>query len=64
MTIELVEMVGADSYISGMLDDRLMLARVATEAGWRGGQPVWISFDPARLHLFSKQSETRIAFGI
>jgi multiple sugar transport system ATP-binding protein len=64
MTVELVEMVGADSYISGMLDDRLMLARVATEVGWRGGQPVWISFDPARLHLFSKQSEARIAFGI
>jgi multiple sugar transport system ATP-binding protein len=64
MTIDLVEMVGADSYVSGLLDDRLILARVATERGWRVGQPVWMEFDPARLHIFSKASGSRIAFGI
>jgi multiple sugar transport system ATP-binding protein len=55
-TVDLVELVGADAYVSLTLGETLLQARVPADLGCREGQPVWVTFNRRRLHFFSKRT--------
>lgn len=59
--VDLVELVGADAYISLTLGETLLQARVSADLNCREGQSVWAGLDPRKIHLFSKQTGVNLA---
>ncbi len=59
--VDLIEMVGADSYVSLTLNDTLLQARVPADLGCHEGQTVWVEFNPRKLHFFSRQTGQNLA---
>jgi multiple sugar transport system ATP-binding protein len=59
--VDLVELVGADAYLSLTLGETLLQARVSADLQCREGQSVWVMFDPSKIHLFSKQNGANLA---
>jgi multiple sugar transport system ATP-binding protein len=54
--VDLVEHLGADSYASVSVAGDLYVARVSPDVRLEENQPVGLSFNPAKLHLFSHAS--------
>lgn len=59
--VDLVELAGADAYVSLTLGETLLQARVSADLNCREGQSVWVRLDPRKIHLFSKQTGTNLA---
>ena len=61
VTVELAEMLGADTIVHGRLDDgTLLLARLPGTARAKPGERLPLAVDPARLHVFDRESGKRI----
>jgi multiple sugar transport system ATP-binding protein len=63
-TVDLVELVGSDSYVSLTRDDVLLQSRVPADQEWREGQRVGLAFNPRKLHFFSKRTGANLAGGL
>jgi len=63
-TVDLVELVGSDSYVSLARDGLLLQARVPADQEWREGQRVGLAFNPRKLHFFSKRSGANLVGGL
>jgi multiple sugar transport system ATP-binding protein len=59
-TVDLIELVGSDSYLSLARGPALLQARVPSDDRWHVGQSVALSFNPRKLHFFSKHTGTRL----
>ena len=55
-TVDLIEHLGSDAYASVKVGDEIILARVSPDVQLRDGQPVGLSFNMAKLHLFDAAS--------
>ena len=62
-TVDLVELVGADRYVSLTRGDLLLQARVSADQDWREGQRVALMLNPRKLHFFSKRTGANLSFG-
>ena len=62
-TVDLVELVGSDSYVSLTRDGLLLQSRVSADQEWREGQRVGLAFDPRKLHFFSKRTGANLVGG-
>jgi len=61
LTVELAEMLGADTIVHGRLGDgALLLARLPGTARAKPGERLPLAVDPARLHVFDRESGKRI----
>jgi len=61
VTVELAEMLGADTIVHGRLGDgTLLLARLPGTARAKPGERLPLAVDPARLHVFDRESGKRI----
>ncbi|HEX7969175.1 MAG TPA: TOBE domain-containing protein, partial [Stellaceae bacterium] len=61
VTVELAEMLGADTIVHGRLGDgALILARLPGTARARPGDRLPLSVDPAQLHVFDRESGRRL----
>ena len=61
VTVELAEMLGADTIVHGRLGDgTLLLARLPGTTRAKPGERVPLAVDPARLHVFDRESGKRI----
>jgi multiple sugar transport system ATP-binding protein len=56
LTVDLVELVGSDSYVSLTYGDGLLQARVPADQAWREGQRVRLVLNPSKLRFFSKRT--------
>lgn len=56
LAVDLVELVGSDSYVSLAYGGGLLQARVPADQGWREGQHVRLVLNPRKLHFFSKRT--------
>ncbi|HKG25905.1 MAG TPA: sn-glycerol-3-phosphate ABC transporter ATP-binding protein UgpC [Thermomicrobiales bacterium] len=54
LTVDLVELVGSDSYVSLAYGGGLLQARVPADQAWREGQHVRLVLNPRKLRFFSK----------
>ena len=61
--IDLVEPMGADAFISVALGKEMLLARANPDLGLREGQPIGITLNPAKLHLFAPDSGENLLAG-
>ena len=61
-TVDLIELVGADRYVSLTHGDLLLQARVPADQDWREGQQVALILNPRKLHFFSKRTGANLAF--
>jgi multiple sugar transport system ATP-binding protein len=62
-TVDLIELVGADRYVSLTRGNLLLQARVPADQEWHEGQRVALMLNPRKLHFFSKQTGVSLAFG-
>jgi multiple sugar transport system ATP-binding protein len=62
-TVDLVELVGSDSYVSLTQGEVMLQARVPADQDWREGQRVGLAFNPRKLHFFSKRSGANLVGG-
>jgi multiple sugar transport system ATP-binding protein len=62
-TVDLIELVGADRYVSLTRGELLLQARVPADQDWREGQRVALMLNPRKLHFFSKRTGANLAFG-
>jgi sn-glycerol 3-phosphate transport system ATP-binding protein len=61
VTVELVEMLGADTIVHGRLrNGTLLLARLPGSARTKPGERVPLGIDPARLHVFDQETGKRL----
>jgi sn-glycerol 3-phosphate transport system ATP-binding protein len=61
VTVELAEMLGADTIVHGRLADATMLlARLPGTARVKRGERLPLAVDPARLHVFDRETGKRI----
>jgi len=61
VTVELVEMLGADTIVHGRLGNgTLLLARLPGTARVKPGERVPLGVDPARLHVFDQETGKRL----
>jgi sn-glycerol 3-phosphate transport system ATP-binding protein len=61
VTVELAEMLGADTIVHGRLGDgTLLLARLPGTARAKPGERLPLGVDPAQLHVFDRESGRRI----
>ena len=63
-TVDLIELVGSDSYVSLTRDGLLLQARVPADQEWREGQRVALQLNPRKLHFFSKRTGASLAFDL
>jgi ABC-type sugar transport system ATPase subunit len=56
-TVEVVEMVGAEAYLSAAFAGSAVLARVPSHGAPRPGEPVDLYVDPEKLRLFEPAGE-------
>ena len=61
-TVDLIELVGSDSYVSLARSNLLLQARVPADQGWHEGQRVALVLNPRKLHFFSKRTGANLAF--
>ncbi len=61
VTVELAEMLGADTIVHGRLGDgTLILARLPGTARARPGERLPLAVDPMRLHVFDRETGSRL----
>jgi multiple sugar transport system ATP-binding protein len=60
-SVDLVELVGSDSYVSLARDGLLLQARVPADQEWHDGERVALTFNPRKLHFFSKRTGASLA---
>ncbi|WP_412050681.1 ABC transporter ATP-binding protein [Hoeflea sp. Naph1] len=58
--IEVVEPMGADTLVWGVLDGREFRFRVDGQSAYRSGDKVRVGFDPARASIFDASTELRL----
>ena len=61
LTIDLLEPTGADTFAVARLGGKAVTLRYAPKQAPHVGATVWVSVDPAEIHLFDPQTEQRIA---
>jgi multiple sugar transport system ATP-binding protein len=64
LTVDLVELVGSDSYVSLTHGEALLQARVPADQGWREGERVRLALNPRKLHFFSKRTGASLTDGL
>lgn len=58
--VSVVEPLGSETIVDLMLGQDLIKATIPPTQTVAEGQPVWLTFDPAKLHLFDQTTETRL----
>ncbi|MBQ7109258.1 MAG: sn-glycerol-3-phosphate ABC transporter ATP-binding protein UgpC [Clostridia bacterium] len=58
--IELVEMMGAETYLYFNIENKDFIARVNPRTTAQHGQTIKVAFDPNKIHLFDKETEKYI----
>lgn len=59
-TIDVAELMGAETYLYSKLDDQDFVARVDSRAEIQGAQNIDLALDMNRVHFFDPESEARI----
>ncbi|EIT85875.1 sugar ABC transporter ATPase [Fictibacillus macauensis ZFHKF-1] len=59
-TIELAEMMGAETYLHTSIDQQTYIARVDSRTHVQNGQTIELAFDMNKAHFFDRESELRI----
>jgi multiple sugar transport system ATP-binding protein len=63
-SVDLIELVGSDSYVSLTRDGLLLQARVPADQEWQEGQRVALLLNPRKLHFFSKRTGTSLEYDL
>jgi multiple sugar transport system ATP-binding protein len=58
--VSVVEPLGSETIVDLMLGQDLIKATIPPTQTVAEGQPVWLTFDPAKLHLFDLTTEVRL----
>ena len=58
--VEVVEMLGSETLLHMYIDDVSVTARVNPRTKTRSGDVIKVAIDPARIHLFDKDTEKTI----
>ncbi|WP_341703958.1 sn-glycerol-3-phosphate import ATP-binding protein UgpC [Ferrovibrio sp.] len=61
LDVDVAEELGADTLLHGRLADQELVVRVPSQAGFHDRSRPGLVIDPARLHLFDRESGLRIA---
>ena len=61
MDVDVVEMMGSETYLYMTCEGRSITARVSPRSTTKSGDKIRVAFDPARIHLFDKETEKTIA---
>ena len=59
-TVEVSEMMGAETYLYLSCAGQNMIARVSPRTTTKNGDQVRVAFDPTKIHLFDKETEKTI----
>ncbi len=59
-TIEVAELMGAESYLYSKVNDQDFVARVDSRSDINGGEEVDLAFDMNKVHFFDTETENRI----
>lgn len=59
-TIDVAELMGAESYLYSKFNDQDFVARVDSRTDIQGGQKIDLAFDMNRAHFFDSENELRI----
>lgn len=59
-TIDVAELMGAESYLYSKINEQNFIARVDSRTDVAGGQEIEVAFDMNRSHFFDAESELRI----
>jgi len=59
--VEVVEPMGAETFVHGRIGSNPLVARVHPRTGARVGQPLALALDTARLHAFDPETEEALA---
>ncbi|MFC4559134.1 ABC transporter ATP-binding protein [Virgibacillus kekensis] len=59
-TIEVAELMGAESYLYSKVADQDFIARVDSRSDINGGEQIHLAFDMNKAHFFDPESELRI----
>ncbi len=58
--VEVIEMLGSETFLYLYIDDIACTARVAARTKSRAGDVIKVAFDTSRIHLFDKETEKAI----
>ena len=60
MDVDVVEMMGSETYLYMTCEGRSVTARVSPRSTAKSGDKIRVAFDPGRIHIFDKETEKTI----